>query len=149
MRAYGQYRDALLMTEQNKALMKRFVTEYQTNNDESVLFELMAEDFVDRSPLPGVPPTREGVRGLFAGFHAAFSPFAARIHDQVADGDKVVTRKSFHGRHVGEFMGIPATGREVSIEVIDIVRIADGRIVEHWNVVDQLGLLRQLGALPG
>ena len=136
------------MSEQNKALMKRFVTEYQTNHDESVLYELVAEDFVDHSALPGVPPTREGVRGLFAGFHAAFVPFAAQIHDQVAEGDKVVTRKSFHGRHVGEFMGIPATGREVSVELIDIVRIAEGRIVEHWNVVDQLGLLRQLGALP-
>jgi steroid delta-isomerase-like uncharacterized protein len=149
MRAGGPYRDAVVMTEQNIALVKRFVVEYQTNHDESVLDELVAEEFVDRSPLPGVPPTREGVRGLFAGFHAAFSPFAAQIHDQVADGDKVVTRKTFHGRHVGDFMGIPATGRQVSIDVIDIVRIADGRIVEHWNVVDQLGLLRQLGALPG
>jgi len=59
-----------------------------------------------------------------------------------------VTSKSFHGRHVDDFMGIPATGKNVKIDVIDIVRIADSQIVEHWNVVDQLGLMRQLGAIP-
>ena len=55
----------------------------------------------------------------------------------------------FHGRHTGEFQGIEPTGREVEIHVIDIVRVANGRIVEHWNCVDRLGLLAQLGALPG
>jgi predicted ester cyclase len=69
------------------------------------------------------------------------------IHDQIAEGDKVVTRKVFHGTHRGELMGIPPTGREVQIEVIDIVRVEGGQIVEHWNVVDRRGLLQQLGAL--
>jgi predicted ester cyclase len=136
------------MSEENKALMKRFVAEYQTNHDDAILYELVAEDFVDHSALPGMPPGREGVKALFDSFHAAFAGFAARVHDQVAEQDRVVTRKSFHGRHVGDFMGNAPTGRDVRIDVIDIVRLKDGQIVEHWNVVDQLGLMRQLGALP-
>jgi predicted ester cyclase len=89
-----------------------------------------------------------GVRQQFEAFRAAFPDFRAVIHDQIAEGDKVVTRKIFHGTHRGELMGIGPTGREVQIEVIDIVRVEGGQIVEHWNVVDRLGLLQQLGALP-
>ena len=136
------------MSEAHKALMKRFVDDYQTGNNQAVLYELVSPEFVDHAAVPGLPPGIEGVRTLFDAFHAAFSGFRAEIHDQVAEGDKVATRKSFHGRHDGDFMGIPPTGRDVRIDLIDIVRIADGRIVEHWNVVDQLGLMRQLGALP-
>jgi predicted ester cyclase len=66
----------------------------------------------------------------------------------VAEGDKVVTRKTFHGTHRGAFMGLPPTGNAVSFDVIDIVRIRDGQLIEHWNVVDQLTLLRQLGLVP-
>jgi ketosteroid isomerase-like protein len=135
------------MSEQNKSLMKRFVAEYQTNHDDAVLYELISEDFVDRSALPGLPPGRPGVKALFDTLHASFAGFSAEIHDQVAEDDRVVTRKSFSGRQVGEFLGIAATGRDVSFELIDIVRIANGQIVEHWNVVDLLGLMRQLGAL--
>ncbi|HET8657737.1 MAG TPA: ester cyclase [Micromonosporaceae bacterium] len=136
------------MNDENKALMRRFVTEYQTGHDDAVLYELVADDFVDHSALPGLPPGRDGVKAAFDAFHAAFAGFRVQVHDQVAEDDRVVTRKSFHGRHVAEYMGIPPTGRDIRIDVIDIVRIADGRIVEHWNVVDQLGFLRQLGVLP-
>jgi predicted ester cyclase len=135
------------VSEQNKALMRRFVEEYQTNHDDAVLYELLSEDFVDHSALPGMSADREGVKVLFDGFHEAFAGFRAHIDDQVAELDKVVTRKTFTGRHVGDFMGLAPTGKDVVIKVIDIVRISDGRVVEHWNVVDQLGLLRQLGAL--
>jgi predicted ester cyclase len=103
---------------------------------------------VDHSRPPGVPEGPEGVRLQFDLFRGAFAGFRAEILDQVAEGDLVVTRKVFHGVHEGEFLGIPPTGRAVEIAVIDIVRIADGRIAEHWNVVDRLGLLGQLGALP-
>jgi predicted ester cyclase len=85
------------------------------------------------------------VRQQFDAFRAAFPDFRATIHDQIAEGDKVVTRKVFHGTHHGELMGVAPTGRPVEIEVIDIVRVKNGRIVEHWNVVDRLGLLQQLG----
>jgi predicted ester cyclase len=96
---------------------------------------------------PGIAPGPEGVRQQFEGFPAAFADFRASILDQVADGDMVTTRKVFHGTHRGPFMGFEPTGREVEIRVIDIVRVADGRIAEHWACDDRLGLLEQLGAL--
>jgi predicted ester cyclase len=66
----------------------------------------------------------------------------------IAEGDKVATRKTFHGTHRGEFMGISPTGQRVSIELIDIVRIADGKVVEHWSMGDNLGMMQQLGVVP-
>jgi predicted ester cyclase len=66
----------------------------------------------------------------------------------IGEGDKVTTRKTFHGTHEGEFMGIPPTGRRVSMSLIDIVRISEGRVVEHWSVGDNLGMMQQLGVIP-
>jgi predicted ester cyclase len=133
---------------QPKDLVRRFVDEYQTGADERALDELVHPDVLDHSRPPGVAPGAEGVRQQFNGFRAAFPDFRATILDQVAEGDRVVTRKVFHGTHRGPFQGIEPTGREVEINLIDIVRLADGQIVEHWNCVDRLGLLAQLGALP-
>jgi steroid delta-isomerase-like uncharacterized protein len=133
--------------EANKQVVRRFVDEYQTAANERSFAELLHPEVVDRSRPPGIAEGAEGVRQQFETFRAAFPDFHAVIHDQIAEGDKVVTRKVFHGTHRGELMGIPPTGREVQIEVIDIVRVEGGQIVEHWNVVDRLGLLQQLGAL--
>jgi steroid delta-isomerase-like uncharacterized protein len=80
-------------------------------------------------------------------FRNAFPDFRAVIHDLIAEDDKVVTRKTFDGTHEGELLGIPPTGKEVTIELIDILRVADGKITDHWNVVDQLGLMQQLGVI--
>jgi predicted ester cyclase len=135
-------------SEQNKQIVRRFVDEYQTRASETAFEELLDPDVIDHSRPPGIAPGAEGVRQQFDGFRAAFPDFRATILDQVAEGDKVVTYKAFHGTHEGDLWGIPPTGREVEILVIDIVRIRDGRIAEHWNVVDQLGLMRQLGVLP-
>jgi predicted ester cyclase len=132
----------------NKQVVRRFVEEYQSACDERSFAELLDPEVVDRSRPAGIAAGAEGVRQQFDAFRAAFPDFRATIHDQIAEGDKVVTRKVFHGTHRGELMGIAPTGREVQIEVIDIVRIEGGQIVEHWNVVDRLGLLQQLGALP-
>jgi predicted ester cyclase len=135
------------MSEGNKTVVKRFVTEYQNGRDEAVLVELVAEDAVDHAAPPEAPPGRVGVKAFHDAFHAAFEGLHAEIHQQVAEDDLVVTRKTFHGRHTGDFMGIPPTGRDIELGVIDILRIRDGRIVEHWNQLDQLGLLRQLGVV--
>jgi predicted ester cyclase len=91
---------------------------------------------------------RTRVRQQFDGFRAAFPDFRATVLDQIAEGDTVVTREVFTGTHRGSFQGVEPTGREVEIDVIDIVRVADSKIVEHWNCVDRLGLLAQLGAVP-
>ena len=130
------------------AVVRRFVEEYQSTGDEAVALALLAPGFVDRSPFGPFPPNRDGVLALFQMLRGGLSDLHAEIHDQLVDGDKVVTRKTFHGTHDGELLGIPATGRTVAWDVIDIVRVRDGLMVEHWNVVDAYGLMAQLGAIP-
>ena len=132
---------------QPKDVVRRFVDEYQSRADERAFEELLHPEVIDHSRPPGIAPGAPGVRQQFDGFRAAFPDFRATILDQVAEGDKVVTRKVFTGTHEGAFDGLEPTGRRVEIHVIDIVRVADGRIVEHWNCVDRLGLLAQLGAV--
>jgi steroid delta-isomerase-like uncharacterized protein len=137
------------MGDDIRALMHRWIDEYQSGGDVAVADELLAHDFVNHSALPGMPSDREGVKAFFAIFRHAFPDLHAVVHDMLVDGDKVVTRKTFHGIHHGEFMGIPPTGKTIAVDVIDIVRVRGGKFVEHWNVVDQLGMLQQLGAIPG
>ena len=134
--------------DKNRRLMRRFVEEFQSGGNESVAEELLAADFVDHSPFPGVSPDRDGVKRLFAALRAAFPDLRAVIHDQLAEGDRVATRKTFRGTHRGEFLGISPTGRMVTFDVLEIVRIDKGRIAEHWNVVDLMGLLQQIGMTP-
>jgi len=133
---------------QPKDVVRRLVDEYQTAADDGAFEELMHPEVLDHSRPPGIAAGAPGVRQQFDGFRAAFPDFRATILDQIAEGDKVVTRKVFTGTHEGPFQGLEPTGRAVEIHVIDIVRVADGRIVEHWNCVDRLGLLAQLGAVP-
>ncbi len=133
---------------QNKAIVKRFVEEYQGENDLDVLYEVVSADLVNRTPMfPNAPGGPIEVKTIFDMFRAAFADFAVEIIDQVAEDDKVVTYKAFSGVHRGDFMGIAPTGRPVRFTVIDIIRLRDGQVVEHWGMVDQLGLLQQLGAV--
>ena len=130
--------------EANKAVVRRFIEEYQTNGREDIAEELLAGDFIDHSALPGFPPDREGVKQLFKMLRGAFDGFRAEIFEQVAENDKVVTRKTFYGNHTGDFMGIPATMRPIEIGVIVILTIRDGQLVEHWCQVDFAGLMNQI-----
>ena len=136
------------MSSANAAVVRRFVEEYQSGHDVTVAEELLADDFVDHSPFGPLSPDRNGVLALFGMLFAAFPDLRAEIHEQFSDGDTVITRKTFHGTHQGELMGIPPTGTEVAFDVIDIVRVRDGKMVEHWNVVDAMALMTQLGAIP-
>jgi steroid delta-isomerase-like uncharacterized protein len=95
-----------------------------------------------------VPADCEGIKIVTAMFRGAFPDSYFTVEDMIAEGDKVATRKTFHGTHEGEFMGIPPSGRSVSMGLIDVVRIDDGRVVEHWSVGDSLGLMQQLGVIP-
>jgi steroid delta-isomerase-like uncharacterized protein len=136
------------VSEENKALVRRyFETVDETKGDWDVLDQFLAEDFVTHSPFPGHSPDREGMKQQSKMFEQA-TPGDHVIKDQVAEGDKVVTYVLGRGRHAGELMGIPATGRDVEVEGIAIHRIADGKIVEHWAVSDLASLLQQIGALP-
>jgi steroid delta-isomerase-like uncharacterized protein len=132
------------MSETNKAVVLRLVDEAQCKGNLGVVDELLADDFVDHSPFPGVPPTRDGVKMLFGYLRSAFPDLRADVQEQIAEADKVATRKVFSGTHRGEFMGAPPTGKPVSFEVIDILTLRDGRIVEHRVVLDTGALQRQL-----
>lgn len=134
--------------EENKAIVLRFVDKVQCQHDLAAVDELFDADFVDHSsPSKGRGP--QSVRQFFTMMFAAFPDMHFTVRQQIAEGDKVLTHKTFHGTHRGPFMGIPATGKEVSVEVMDIFTVTDGRIAEHWTVSDMLGMLQQLGAAPG
>ena len=110
---------------------------------------LLADDFVERDEIPGLPPTKEGVVQYFRLLLAAFPDMKMDVQDSFASGDKAVARLRVSGTHKGEFMGIPATGNLVSMNLIDITRFGDdGLAREHWGVADQLALMQQLGVIP-
>ena len=137
-----------MSAESNKALVRQFIEEAQSQHDLTAVDRLMAPDFVDHSAPAALPATAEGVKMQFGMFFGAIPDMRAVIHAQVADDDTVVTRKTLSGTHQGALFGVPPTGQPLTIEVIDILRVRDGQITDHWNQVDQLGLMQQLGALP-
>ncbi len=109
----------------------------------------LADDFIEREEIPGLPPTKEGVVVYFRLLLAAFPDMRMDVQDVIASGDKAVARVQVTGTHKGEFMGIPPTGNQVSMNLIDITRFGeDGLAREHWGVADQLALMQQLGVIP-
>lgn len=134
--------------EQNKALLSRVIKEVFNRGNNRLIDDLLAPGFVEHEePPPGIPPGREGVKQIVSLFRSAFPDLKVDIDDTIAEGDKVVVRSTWSGTHKGEFMGIPPTGKSVSFGVIDIVRIAGGKIVEHWGQMDAMRLMQQLGAV--
>ncbi len=118
-----------------KEVVRRFNIEVIQNGNEMAFRALMAPHFVNHAAPPGTPDGPESMWSTFQNIlRPALSKLTVTIHDQIAEGDKVTTRKTISGVHTGTLLGIPATGREVSISVIDIVRVEDGRYAEHWGV---------------
>lgn len=112
--------------------------------------DLLADDMIEHEelPFPDSPKGKAGVRMLFQSMLDAFPDFEMAVEDVIVEGDKVVIRVRATGTHQGEFMGIPATGRRVEVPLIDIMRVRDGKIAEHWGVRDDMTLMRQLGVMP-
>ena len=137
-----------MSAEDNKALVRRFVDEVQSGGNTDLIDEICSPELVNHSAPSGLPADREGIKILTTMFKGAFPDSYFSVEDMIAEGDKVVTRKTFHGIHEGEFMGIPPSGRTVNVSLIDIVRISDGQVVEHWSVGDNLGMMQQLGVVP-
>ena len=145
---HGEGGEEAVSAEDNKALVRRFVDEVQSGGNIDLIDESCSPGFVNHSAPPGIPADREGIKLLTAMFRGAFPDSHFTIEDMVAEGDKVATRKTFRGTHGGDFMGMPPTGRVVSMGLIDIVRVSDGRVVEHWAMGDSLGMMQQLGVIP-
>ena len=109
----------------------------------------VAEDFVEHEVVPGLEPSKEGVKQMFRMYRAAFPDLQMKAEDVLVSGDKVVARVRATGTQHGEFMGLAATGKSVNVQLIDIIRFGeDGLAREHWGVFDALGMMQQLGAIP-
>lgn len=136
-------------TQQNKDLVMRAVEQVWNGGDYGNLRDFVADDFIayGRTPEEEVRGP-EGAREFFTQLRNAFPDLHFTVKDQFAENDRVVTHWTATGTHRGEFKGIPPTGRKFCITSIDIDRIENGKVVECWSNMDELGLLQQLGALP-
>jgi len=139
------------MSEQNKALVRRFLDQVYNNARPEVIDELIADDYIDHSAPPDQAPGPAGTRQIYDVFRTAFPDLRVEIHDLVAEGDLVVVRTTMTGTSRGPLMGAQPTGKPVQIASIMIVRLRDGRFVERWEQMDHLGLMLQLGVVaePG
>ena len=130
------------MSEENKALVRRLIKEVQKGNLDAI-DKVLAPDFVDHDLLPDQEPDREGYKRSLSEDRAAFSNFDVTIEDQIAEGDKVVTRFTWRGTHdQGRFRGMAPTGEKVEVTAIFIHRIAEGMVKEEWSASDTLERLR-------
>lgn len=137
------------MADDNVALVTSFYEQVVDGGKLDLIDELMSEDFVEHEPFPGTGEGREGAKAMFAMLGEAFDGLRMPIDDIIARGDKVAVRTRIQGTHRGEFMGVAPSGKQIDVPVIDILRIADGRVVEHWGVSDGMAMMEQLGAAPG
>jgi steroid delta-isomerase-like uncharacterized protein len=131
----------------NAKVLERINEEAFNRGDVDALDELVADDFVEHDPMPGMSPDREGLKAMIRGLHAAFPDFHTEVEDRIVAGDKVVERWCSTGTQEGEFMGIPPTNRHVEVHGMDISRLADGRLVEHWTQLDMMSMVQQLGIM--
>lgn len=136
-----------MTTEDYKKLARRLPVELAKGNL-GVLDEVTSPKAVDHAVPPGMPPTVESTKKFYAMFRGAFPDLVYKIEDEIAEGDRVVQRVTASATMKGEFMGMPATGKHATWSEVHILRFADGKVVEHWANVDQLGMLQQLGLAP-
>src|SRR5215203_326284 len=143
--SYGKERR--VSTEQNKAILRQVYEAAFHQKNLDALDEVIASDSTDHNLTPEQPPGLEGAKQVFSSFHTAFPDLQVNVEDMISEGDKVVARLTVRGTHQGEFMGITPTGNQVTFTGIDIVRIADGKVVERWGNFDDLGMMQQLGLI--
>jgi steroid delta-isomerase-like uncharacterized protein len=136
------------MSEKNKALISRFWEEVFNKRNLALIDELFAPNWVYHGPAGQEVHGPNGLKQYLAVYFKAFPDLHASIEDLVAEGNKVVSRATCSGTHKGELMGMPATGKTITIMVICISRFEGDKIIEDWELVDLFGILQQLGAIP-
>ena len=134
-------------TTENKEVVRRLYEEVFNKRDLGQLDQLAAADYIEHDPLPGQGVGLQGLRDRVSALIGGLDP-TFTIEDVIAEGDRVAVRWTNSGTNVGDFLGIPATGRSFSVPGIDIYRLENGKLAEHWHVVDMYGQLIQLGLLP-
>ncbi len=137
-----------MTTEDNKTLVRRFYEEIDKGNL-AAMDEIVADNYIDHNPppFPGLASGRDGLKQSFEIFRKA-TPGYHHIEEQIAEGDKVVTRMTSYGKHEGDLPGAPRTGNDLKMTSITIHRIAGGKLVEKWSEKDVLGFLIQIGIIP-
>jgi steroid delta-isomerase-like uncharacterized protein len=137
------------MSEQaNTALVQRLYDEVINGGNLEAADDFMSADFVEHEFMPIPALGLDAFKHFFRSLRTGFSDYRVAIEDVIAGGDRVVARVTLHGTQQGEFMGIPPHGKQVAVGTIDIFRLSDGKIAEHWGAPDRLGLMQQLGAMP-
>jgi predicted ester cyclase len=138
-----------MSSEENKRVARRVLEELFEKGNLNAADDLIHSEFVNHEAPPDNPQGAEGLKETVTWLRGLWGPMHADIEDEVCEGDKVVARVIMHGRHVGEFLGKPPTGKEFAAEQIHIWRIEDGKAIEHWSVRDDLGQALQLGLIGG
>ena len=136
-----------MSAEENKALVRRWVELWNEKNIPAVN-DFVAQDYVRHDPNAPAVYGPEAEKELIATYLDAFPDLHFTIEDLVTEDDKVAARLTARGTHQGELLGIPATQRQITVPMIETYRLADGKIAEQWVVMDVLGMLQQLGAIP-
>jgi|SRR5215213_10807529 len=136
-------------SEQNKNLMRQYIEEAWNKGDLSFIDKNLADDFVNHSTSPGHPTDKNGVKWIISTMRKASPDIHFIIEHMIAEGDKVATRWVAQGTHTGELMGMPPTGKKVTVTATVIERTGEnGKVKEHWGNRDDLGLLQQIGIIP-
>ena len=134
--------------DDNKAILRTYVETIFNQKRVDRADDLVAPDYLDHAALPGQAPGLEGAKQKWAMYLAGIPDLRVTIEEMVAEGDKVAVRRSYEGTHQGELLGIPATGKHLQLGGISIFRLAGGKIAEHWEQLDRLTLMQQLGVIP-
>jgi len=132
-------------TQENKVLVRRFIDEVFVKGNPDAVDKLVTHDFTPHSwgKMPsGIDPLKQAIRRV----HGGLTDVGFKIEDMIAEDDKVAVRVTAHGKHSGEFMGMPASGKAYTISETHIFHIRDGKVAEHWRDADMLGMMQQLGA---
>ena len=138
-----------MSAEENKATVRRAYDEGWNQGHIAVFDDLLATDFIQHRPPPQPPADRETLKHAVVSFRAAFPDLHIAVDDMIAEGEKVVVRMTMRGTHRAEFMGMPPTGNSINVPGIVVLRMANGKAAESWIVLDSLGMMQQLGAIPG
>jgi steroid delta-isomerase-like uncharacterized protein len=134
---------------ETKAVARRLAEDVFSKGDFAAFDEIFADEYVNHSiPVPGIPGTKEGFRQLVVATRDAFPDIHVHVDDVVSEGDVAVFHDHVTATSRGSFFGLPPNGAVLEWTEIHWLRISEGKIVEHWTNFDQLGILRQLGALP-
>jgi steroid delta-isomerase-like uncharacterized protein len=136
------------MPTDNAAIIRRFIDDVINHGRYEVCDEIVAEDFLELDPLPGQREGREGLKEIIATLRSAFPDIHWVTHETISSGEKVVTRFTWTGTHRGDFLGIPATGRPVTVKGIVIDRVVNSRMTDSRILMDTFGMMTQLGVIP-